>query len=134
MNGVHRAILKISGGRLGWHASGMPMLQLTTTGRKSGQRRSTMLSSPIQAGDSYLIVASRGGDDKHPAWFLNLLDNPHVEVVIQGRPMEPRIARVVSAEERARFWPQITAEHRNYGGYQQKTDREIPLVLLDPVG
>ena len=97
MNGAHRFVIAITGGRFGWFMYGMPMLELTTTGRKSGEKRSTMLSSPMRVHGSYLVVASRGGDDTHPAWFLNLRDDPHVEVVIQGGAKEPRIARIATA-------------------------------------
>jgi deazaflavin-dependent oxidoreductase (nitroreductase family) len=132
MNGLHRAVLKLSFGRLGWNASNMPVLELTTTGRKSGQRRSVMLTSPVQEGSTIVVVASRGGDDQHPAWFLNLRDDPNVEVTMKGdrRPMR---ARVASPEERDRLWPLVIADHKNYAGYQTKTEREIPLVLLEPV-
>ena len=109
------------------------MLELTTIGRKSGERRSTMLSSPLQIDDSMIIVASRGGDDKHPAWFLNLIEHPEVEVVISGRSPESRRARMASVEERERLWPIITARFDRYAGYQKKTDREIPLVFLEPI-
>lgn len=133
MNAVHRGTLKISGGRLGWGASGMPVLELTTTGRKSGQRRSVMLTSPFQEGSTIVVVASRGGDDQHPAWFLNLRDDPDVEVSMKGEPKRRMVARVANPQERARLWPLVTADHKNYAGYQTKTDREIPLVLLEPV-
>jgi deazaflavin-dependent oxidoreductase (nitroreductase family) len=132
MNAVHRSVLKISFGRLGWTGSGMPVLELTTKGRKSGQPRTVMLTSPYQAGDTIAIVASRGGDDTHPAWFLNLADHPDVEVAMKGAPKHPMRARIATAEERARLWPLITADHKNYAGYQTKTDREIPVVLLEP--
>ena len=82
--------------------------------------------------DALVVVASRGGDDHHPAWFLNLRDDPNVEVVVEGRPSIAMIARIANAEQRARLWPLITAKYANYAGYQQKTDREIPLVLLEP--
>jgi deazaflavin-dependent oxidoreductase (nitroreductase family) len=134
MNAVHRCLLKISGGRVGWRASNMPVLELTTTGRKSGKRRSVMLTSPLQEGTTLVVVASRGGDDQHPAWFLNLRDNPDVEVALQGQPARPMRARIATAEERARMWPRIAEEHKNYAGYQTKTQREIPLVLLEPTG
>lgn len=133
MNTFHRTLLKVSGGRLGWSALRMPVLELTTTGRKSGRPRTVMLTSPAQDGGSIVVVASRGGDDAHPAWFLNLRDNPDVEVVVQGKPKQRMRARVARPEERARLWPVLTADHKNYAGYQTKTDREIPLVLLDPV-
>lgn len=133
MNAVHRGLLKVSGGRLGWTAGKMPVLELTTTGRKSGRKRSVMLTSPHQDGDSLLIVASRGGDDVHPAWFLNLRDEPAVEVALGGAPAKPYAARVLSSQERAQLWEKVTADFANYAGYQKKTDREIPLVYLDPV-
>jgi deazaflavin-dependent oxidoreductase (nitroreductase family) len=133
MNTIHRGALKLTGGRIGWRASGMVVLELTTTGRKSGQPRTVMLTSPLQQGDTVVIVASRGGDDRHPSWFLNLRENADVEVVVGGQPKKPMRARVASAEERAELWPQITSKHRNYAGYQTKTTREIPLVLLEPV-
>lgn len=132
MNAAHRALLRLSGGKLGWQASKMPVLELTTTGRKSGQSRAVMLTSPLQEGDTVVVVASRGGDDQHPAWFLNLRDQPAVEVAWKGEPKRPMQAHVATAEERARMWPLITADHKNYAGYQTKTDREIPLVLLTP--
>ena len=133
MNAVHRVILKVSGGRMGWEAAKMPVLELTTTGRKSGQKRVVLLTSPLQDGDTIVVVASRGGDDQHPAWFLNLRDNPDVEVSLKGKAKQPMLARVASQQERARLWPLVTADHKNYAGYQSKTEREIPLVLLDPV-
>ena len=132
MNTLHRAVLRLSGGRLGWDAAKMPVLELTTTGRKSGQPRSVMLTSPWQEGSTIVVVASRGGDDTHPAWFLNLRDNPEVEVVLKGKPKQKMTARVADSEERARLWPLLTAEHKNYADYQTKTEREIPLVLLNP--
>ncbi len=133
MNRAHRLMLTLSGGRFGWHGNGMPMLELTTTGAKSGEKRSTMLSSPMRLHGSYIVVASRGGDDTHPGWFHNLVANPHVSVVLQGEPAEPYLARVATPQERAELWPQITAKHPNYAGYQKRTDREIPLVFLEPV-
>ena len=132
MNGIHRALLKVSGGRVGWEASKMPVLELTTTGRKSGQSRSVMLTSPLQEGSTIVVVASRGGDDAHPAWFLNLRDNPDVEVSLKGAPKQRMRARIANPDERARMWPLVTADHKNYAGYQTKTTREIPLVLLEP--
>jgi len=132
MNAVHRATLKLTGNRLGASVGGMPSLELTTTGRKSGKPRSVMLTSPLQEGQSYVVVASRGGDDIHPAWFLNLRENPDVEVRLIGKARQPMHARVATDEERARMWPLIAGKYRNYAGYQRRTDREIPLVLLEP--
>ncbi|HEY5013039.1 MAG TPA: nitroreductase/quinone reductase family protein [Acidimicrobiia bacterium] len=131
-NTMHRGLVKLSGGRIGWHLAKMPVVELTTTGRKSGLARSVMLTSPMREGDAIVVVASRGGDDRHPAWFLNLRDNPEVEVAMHGNPKRPMRARVATPEERARMWPRIVAEFKNYGDYQTKTDREIPLVLIEP--
>lgn len=133
MNRVHRTILKVSGNRLLGSAGGMPVLELTTTGRKSGQPRAVMLTAPLREGAAYVVVASRGGDDIHPAWYLNLVTNPAVEVALPGQPKEPMHARVANTEERARMWPQIAGKYKNYAGYQRKTEREIPLVLLEPI-
>ncbi|MFF1820188.1 nitroreductase/quinone reductase family protein [Kribbella sp. NPDC058245] len=131
MNTVHRAVLKLSAGKAGWRASDMPVLELTTIGRRSGEPRSVMLTSPYQEGSTLVVVASRGGDDKHPAWFLNLRDNPAVEVSYQGGPAQSMHARAATASERERLWPLVVADHKNYAGYQTKTTREIPLVLLE---
>lgn len=131
MNGVHRLILKASGGKLGWDAMGMPVLELTTTGRKSGKSRSVMLTSPLSDNGNMVIVASRGGDDVHPAWYLNLQADPKAEVAVKG-PRQPMTARIAAPEERARMWPPIAGKYQNYAGYQKKTDREIPLVVLEP--
>ena len=133
MNLVHRVILKTTGGRQGWKAFGMPVLELTTVGRRSGQPRSVMLTSPVQEGDALVIVASRGGDPHHPAWFLNLRDHPDVEVARDGEARRPMRARVADADERARLWPRVVEAYKGYGDYQRRTDREIPLVLLEPV-
>jgi deazaflavin-dependent oxidoreductase (nitroreductase family) len=132
MNGVHRTALRLTGNRLGASFGGMPSLELTTVGRKSGQKRSVMLTSPLRQGDAYVVVASRGGDDIHPAWFLNLRDNPQVDVRVVGQATRPRRARIADADERARLWPQIAGKYKNYAGYQKKTQREIPLVVLEP--
>lgn len=131
MNGIHRFAMAVTGGRLGWNLGGMPVIELTTIGRKSGQPRSTMLTAPLVLDDAYVVVASRGGDDVHPAWFLNLRDNPAVEAVIEGRPKEPRIARIPDDAERAELWQRVTARYRNYAQYQTKTSRQIPLVILE---
>ena len=132
-NAIHRGLLKVSGGRLGWDLGHMPVVELTTTGRKSGQPRTVMLTSPIQEGNTVVVVASRGGDDQHPAWFLNLRDKPEVEVAMKGKPKQPMKARVATPEERARLWPQVTSQYKGYAGYQTKTTREIPLVMIEPV-
>lgn len=132
MNTAHRLLLKVSGGRVGYDAMGMPVLELTTVGRKSGEPRSVLLTAPLEDEGRLVIVASRGGDDRHPAWFLNLRAEPRVQVSVKGGPRTPMTARIASPEDRARLWPQIAGKYSNYAGYQKRTDREIPLVVLDP--
>ncbi len=133
MNTIHRTLLTVTGGKVGWSVGGMQALELTTTGRKSGTARSVMLTSPIQVGDSLIIVASRGGDDQAPAWFLNLIANTDVKVALQGAAAVPMRARVATAAERADLWPKVTSKYKSYATYQTKTKREIPLVFLEPV-
>ena len=134
MNAVHKGLLKLSFGKVGWNAGKMPVLELTTTGRKSGQSRAVMLTSPLQEGDTIVIVASKGGNDENPAWLLNLQAKPEVEVAYKGGAKKPMTATVATPEQRAEMWPKITAVYKNYAGYQEKTSREIPLVLLTPAG
>ena len=132
-NTIHRTMQKLSGGRFGWDVANMPVIELTTTGRKSGRPHTVLLTSPVQDGDATVVVASRGGDPHHPAWFLNLRDNPDVDVAIGREPKRPMRARIADPDERARLWPKVVGRYKGYGDYQTKTDREIPLVLLEPV-
>ncbi len=132
MNRVHQVLLKVSGGKIGWTAGGMEALELHTTGRKSGQRRSSMLTSPVTTDDGGLvIVASKGGEPEHPAWFLNLQANPEVEVTRRGATT-PMLATVVGPDERPALWAKVTTAQKRYAAYQRKTEREIPLVVLTP--
>jgi deazaflavin-dependent oxidoreductase (nitroreductase family) len=131
VTGFHEAVFRVSNGRVGNKGFGMPVVMLTTTGRKSGKRRTTMLTSPTQDGESIVLVASYGGDDRHPAWFLNLRDNPEVEVAMRGQT-RPMRARVASSEEKAELWPRVVAAYRGYGQYQKRTERDIPLVIVEP--
>ena len=130
-NGAHRLLQRVTFGKIGWQAGKMPVLELTTVGRKSGLPRTVLLTSPFEEGDAVVIVASKGGDDDHPAWFLNLRDHPEVEVVLKGGPKHTRRARIATPDERERMWPKVTAAYRGYAGYQNKTTREIPLVILE---
>lgn len=133
MNLVHRVLLTVTGGRVGWTAEGMPVLELTTVGRRSGEPRKVMLTAPHMEGEVLVLVASRGGDDQHPAWFVNLRDHPEVQVRLEGGSARPMRARVADAAERQRLWPIITAKHGRYAGYQKRTDREIPVVIVEPM-
>jgi len=110
------------------HAGG----RVDDDGPQEWPARTVMLTSPVQEGDAIVIVASRGGDDHHPAWFLNLRDRPDVEVAFAGKPKQSMQARVATPEERAALWSRVTAEYKGYANYQTKTDREIPLVMLEP--
>ncbi len=129
---VHRTVFLVSGGKIAGKAMGMPVVMLTTTGRKSGKTRHTMLTSPLELGDAVVLVASFGGDDRHPTWYLNLRAKPDVELTIRGDKRQCR-ARIAEGEERADLWARLTAAHANYAGYQGKTQREIPVVVLDRV-
>ncbi|MDX6265670.1 MAG: hypothetical protein QOD70_410, partial [Frankiales bacterium] len=98
MNGVHRVALRLTGGRFGWNLLGMPVVELTTTGRKSGQPRTVMVTSPLQEGSTFVVVASRGGDDNPPAWLLNIEASGDVQVATNGGEPQPYRARVATAE------------------------------------
>jgi deazaflavin-dependent oxidoreductase (nitroreductase family) len=128
---VHEAVLRASRGRLLGRVGGMPVLILATTGRRSGRRRTTVLTAPVRDGDRVVLVASYGGARRHPAWFLNLAERPDVQVTIDGRTRAMR-ARVASEAERATLWPQVVAAYRGYAGYQRRTRRRIPVVILEP--
>ena len=131
VNFLHRSLFDLSSGRVAGRIQGMPVVRLTTTGRRSGQPRRTMLTSPVQDGDNVVIVASWGGDDRHPTWYLNLRDNPEVEITMSGRTRRMK-ARTAGAEEKAELWPRVVAAYKGYAGYQTKTDRDIPVVVLEP--
>jgi len=127
---VHEALYRASGGRLGGRVSRMPVLLLTTTGRKTGRSRTTPLTY-FEDGDRVIIVASYGGDDRHPAWYLNLTANPQVTVT-RGARASGMTARTATAAEKAEWWPRITSTYQGYADYQKRTTRDIPLVILSP--
>ncbi|SEN23655.1 nitroreductase/quinone reductase family protein [Cryobacterium luteum] len=131
MNGVHRMLLVTTRGRLGWTIGTMAAVELHTIGRSSGQRRSTMLTAPIHEGGRYVLVASKGGDDRHPFWYANLVAQPEVELTIRG-VTRPFRARTASSAEKAELWPRVIAAYPGYRKYQTKTDRDIPVVICDP--
>jgi deazaflavin-dependent oxidoreductase (nitroreductase family) len=131
MNLTHRVVLKVSGGRLLSNPMGMPTVELHTIGRTTGQRRSTLLTAPVHEDGRVVLVASKGGDDRNPLWYSNLVAEPDVEVTIAGTTT-PMRARTADAAERAELWPRITAAYKGYAGYQKRTDREIPVVICEP--
>ncbi|MGQ0824483.1 MAG: nitroreductase family deazaflavin-dependent oxidoreductase [Actinomycetota bacterium] len=131
MNALHRTILKVSGGRLLKAPLGMPTVELHTIGRKSGQPRKCLLTAPIRDEKMTVLIASKGGDDRHPEWYLNLVANPEVELVVAGAP-EKVSARTATPTEKAELWPRVTAAYKGYGSYQRRTERDIPVVICEP--
>jgi deazaflavin-dependent oxidoreductase (nitroreductase family) len=131
VTGIHRAALQVGGGRLLGRLAGMPVIVLTTTGRRSGKHRSTVLTCPVQADGRMVLVASYGGDDRHPAWFLNLRDDPAVTVTSGGRDRAMR-ARIAGDAEKAELWARVVEAYGGYARYQRRARRDIPLVILEP--
>jgi deazaflavin-dependent oxidoreductase (nitroreductase family) len=129
-SGMHTALYRASGGRIGSRMVGMPVLLLTTTGRRSGKSRTTPLLY-VREGDAVAVVASNGGSDYTPAWWLNLGTNPLAEVEI-GRARTRVTARKASPEEHARLWREFTLGFPGYAKYATRTTREIPVVMLEP--
>ena len=130
VSAVHRVLYRASGGRVGGRIWGLSILLLTTTGRKSGRPRTTPLCF-LPDGNSLVVVASNGGMDRFPAWSLNLLDQPRATVEV-GRERRDVVAHRALPDEHARLWAEITAIAPGYLKYEQRTSREIPLVVLDP--
>jgi deazaflavin-dependent oxidoreductase (nitroreductase family) len=128
---AHVALFRASrgrfGARIGKHA---PVLLLTTTGRRSGKRRTSPLLY-VEDGDRHVVVASAGGAPAHPAWYLNLRADPAATVEVGGRSFAVS-AETAGADERARLWPKVTQIWPRYDDYQAKTKREIPVVVLSP--
>ncbi len=131
MGPVHSWIHRASGGRIGGRfPGGAPVMLLTTVGRRSGEPRTVPLIY-LDDGDSLVVVASQGGLPTHPAWYHNLVAHPRVEVET-GRRIREMVARVASDEEKAVLWPRLVEMYADYDTYQAKTDRTIPVVVLDP--
>jgi deazaflavin-dependent oxidoreductase (nitroreductase family) len=130
MNLGHRLILKVSGNRLLANPFGMPAVELHTTGRKSGLPRSCYLTAPVHDARRVVLVASKGGDDRHPDWYRNLQSHPDAELVIHGERHKIH-ARTANTAEKAELWPKIVAAYKGYAGYQQRTDRDIPVVICE---
>lgn len=127
----HRTVLKLTGGRFPKRFLGMQPVELHHTGRTSGQPRSTMLTAPIFEPERVVLIASKGGHPDHPDWYKNLVAHPDVELSAndQRRPMR---ARTASGDERAELWSRAVSAYGGYEGYQRNTDREIPVVVLEP--
>jgi len=125
----HRWLLRVSGGRLGARIGGIRVLLLENVGRKSGTVRKTPLLF-IEDQGHYVVVASNAGDDRDPAWWLNLQARPEASVEVGGKRFDVK-ARAASPEETARLWPLLDASYRYYPEYRARTNREIPIILLE---
>jgi deazaflavin-dependent oxidoreductase (nitroreductase family) len=133
MSALNRWVFRLSGGRLGSRfLRGAPVGLLTTTGRKSGQPRTTPLIY-LEDGERVVLVASQGGFPKHPIWYLNLAAHPEVEFELPRRPRQRYRARTADPTEKAALWPRLCAIYPDYADYQARTDRDIPVVVLDRV-
>lgn len=127
----HTAVYRATGGLVGHRFPGAPpLLLLDHVGAKSGTRRTTPLVY-VDDGEDIVIVASKGGHPKHPAWYHNLRAHPETTVQVGSERRAVR-ARVAGAEERERLWPRAVKTYSGYRGYQERTSREIPLVVLEP--
>ena len=131
MTRAHVVTYRLSHGRLGGSYRGAPVLLLHHTGRKSGQDRVSPLLY-LDDGDDLVVVGSKGGSHKHPAWFLNLSEMPETTVEVGGEKRRVKV-RVASAQEREKLWPRLVDLYSDYANYQERTEREIPLVILSPV-
>jgi deazaflavin-dependent oxidoreductase (nitroreductase family) len=121
---------KVSGGRVGGSVGKAPVALLTTIGRKTGEPRVSPLIF-LRDGQRVIVVASRGGSDKHPMWYLNLRANPKVQIQIKDEVLA-RTARLATADECAQYWPKLTAMYPSFDDYRSWTDREIPIVVCEP--
>jgi len=128
----HRTLLRLTGGRFPRRVLGMTPVELRTVGRKSGEWRTTLLSSPLSDEQRVILVASKGGHQDHPQWYKNLAANPQVQLTIDGETREYR-ARTASSAEKSALWPEIVARYKGYASYQRNTSRDIPVVICEPV-
>jgi deazaflavin-dependent oxidoreductase (nitroreductase family) len=124
-------LYRASGGRIAGRMGKAPIMLLTTKGSKSGKQRTNPVLYMVD-GENLVTVASAGGAEKNPSWFVNLMHNPEATVAIK-KETKRVLARKASPEERQRLWPLLTAMFPNYGNYANKTKREIPVVILAPV-
>lgn len=132
LGALHRALYRVSGGRIGPRVWGLPIVLLTTTGRRSGQRRTVPLCS-LRQGESFVVIASYGGLDRSPSWWLNLQHDARATVQL-GRTKRNVVARETTAAERDRLWAEVTRIAPGYLGYERRTSRRIPVVMLEPAG
>jgi deazaflavin-dependent oxidoreductase (nitroreductase family) len=127
---IQVVVFRSTNGKLMANMRSMPILLLSTVGRKSGRMRTTPLMY-LRDGESYVITASNSGSDRHPAWFYNLQASPQVEIEIPGKRLQAT-ASVATPDERDQLWPILVAKAPFYDGYRKKTSRSIPMVFLKP--
>jgi F420H(2)-dependent quinone reductase len=128
---IHTQLIRRTGGKVGGLMFKQPMMLLTTTGRRSGQPRVTPLLC-IRDGDRYLAIGSNGGDDRTPQWVQNLLANAEASIDLKGETIPVR-ARIATPEEKKALWPKAIAAYKGYDGYQRRTSRDIPVMILTPL-
>ena len=128
---LHAALYRLSGGALGRRAFGLPVLVLGHTGAKSGKVRQTSLYY-CDDGGNLAVIASKVGAPENPSWYTNLVANPNAKVQI-GRQRRPVRARLADEAERARIWQRMASIYPGYDAYQQRTERRIPVVMLEPI-
>ena len=127
----HKHLFRLTGGRFGKRLVDNDMLLLTTRGRVSGKPHSVPLLY-LENGASLVVIASYGGRDLNPDWYLNLVETPQVEVQLPRRKPSVMMSRTAHAEERRGWWPKIVDAYDGYAVYQSRTKREIPVVILEP--
>jgi F420H(2)-dependent quinone reductase len=131
--GGHTAVYRATRGLVGHHVPGAPpMLLLDHVGARSGKVRTTPLAY-LQDGQNLVLVASKGGHPRNPAWFHNLMENPETTIQVGAERRAVR-ARIAEGEERERLWVEVVDLYGGYRDYQERTDRQIPLVVLEPRG
>ena len=131
LNLTHKGMLRLTGGRWPKDLFGMPGVELQTIGNRSGEPRTVMLASPIHDDSRVVLIASKGGDPRHPQWYRNLTANPDVQITMEGQTRAMR-ARTASPAEKAALWPGIVAVYNGYDSYQKNAGRDIPVVICEP--
>jgi deazaflavin-dependent oxidoreductase (nitroreductase family) len=129
---LHVACYRATGGRVGGRMFGMAVLLLDHVGRKTGRKRTTPLLY-LCHGNDLVVVASRGGSDFTPAWWINLKARPQATVTV-GRRRRSVVARETTPDERAELWPRLVAAHHDYALYETRTTRPLPVILFQPDG
>ncbi len=124
-------LYNVSGGRIGGKMGQVPVLLLTTTGRKTGKQRTLPLVY-IMDGSAYVITASAGGADKHPGWFFNIRSNPQATIQVKDKHITVT-AEIAGPEKKPELWARLVEVAPNFAGYQKRAKREIPMVILHPV-